>query len=813
MAKSDLLLRIGADASNLKRALKELDKTLSRTGRKLENIGKDLTLRLTAPIAAAGAASVRTFAQFDKLEKGLTAISGSAAEAQRQFGSLLDVVKDTRTTLDLRTAATAALQLQAVGLEARSVENTLKQLSIAATLSGSSSDDVGEVARQLSQAAAKGNILQQELRIILERIPALAGVIKNEFGTVTAEGLREAGVSAQGFIDRLTTAIERNEKFQNVQGGISKALETFGINLQIAGAELGKTISETIGLEQVLNRTSATISKVVEGFASLNPSTKSLILGIAGTAAAIGPLLVGLGAITKLLPLISSGFSSLLAILNPFTIVLGLAAAAFVKYRLEASAAEIAQTKLGQAQKAVNKLVGQEQDKIRALIGTIQDENTTRGEKAQALETLRRISPDYFGNLDIENLKTEDLVRIGREYNSVLAKRLSLQELNARSAVAQERLLEVQKELSKFGTGDVIASALTGNLIGKLSGVSALQKEKRALDAEIEGYRKSVEELLSQRQIVSSGTTSAVPTESGVSSPQREDFAPLQGLGQNAGQSIAVFEELSRKTDIFNAAIAETGRISQEAFSQLTQKDLEGFSSAIADTNNLVSRYGQTMDNLSEKSQIFGESFNLLQEQLTATKTLLNEAIESGASFTEYEFLVEKVQELNLALEDQARILKATAQIAEAYGSAFNAAAQSQVKGFKDVAGAALAAARDVVKAKLLEATASFFADAFAKLGIFGAVLAAGAGAVIGGLFSTVTNKLKIPALAEGGIVNKPTLALIGEGSESEAVLPLSKLNRLVQSGGGQQELVARVEGEDLYFLIQRVGRSIKDIG
>ena len=33
-----------------------------------------------------------------------------------------------------------------------------------------------------------------------------------------------------------------------------------------------------------------------------------------------------------------------------------------------------------------------------------------------------------------------------------------------------------------------------------------------------------------------------------------------------------------------------------------------------------------------------------------------------------------------------------------------------------------------------------------------------------------------VPAMAAGGVVTRPTLALIGEGRESEAVLPLSVL-------------------------------------
>ena len=53
-----------------------------------------------------------------------------------------------------------------------------------------------------------------------------------------------------------------------------------------------------------------------------------------------------------------------------------------------------------------------------------------------------------------------------------------------------------------------------------------------------------------------------------------------------------------------------------------------------------------------------------------------------------------------------------------------------------------------------------------------------------------------IPALAAGGIATAPTLAMIGEGGEPEAVMPLSKLAALLdewtkpkpKGGGGGQE-------------------------
>ena len=53
---------------------------------------------------------------------------------------------------------------------------------------------------------------------------------------------------------------------------------------------------------------------------------------------------------------------------------------------------------------------------------------------------------------------------------------------------------------------------------------------------------------------------------------------------------------------------------------------------------------------------------------------------------------------------------------------------------------------------------------------------------------------VKTPALASGGIVTKPTLAMIGEAGEPEAVIPLSRLNSTTDSG----TVVFRIAGDEL---------------
>lgn len=60
----------------------------------------------------------------------------------------------------------------------------------------------------------------------------------------------------------------------------------------------------------------------------------------------------------------------------------------------------------------------------------------------------------------------------------------------------------------------------------------------------------------------------------------------------------------------------------------------------------------------------------------------------------------------------------------------------------------------------------------------------------IGAIGTALSGSSKVPALASGGVVTAPTLSLIGEGGEPEAVIPLSKLESILDSaptsaGGG----------------------------
>jgi len=147
--------------------------------------------------------------------------------------------------------------------------------------------------------------------------------------------------------------------------------------------------------------------------------------------------------------------------------------------------------------------------------------------------------------------------------------------------------------------------------------------------------------------------------------------------------------------------------------------------------------------------------------------------------------------------------------LAQGVGNMFQAIAQGENVGdavlnvFKDMA---LQLAQMVVQALIFKAIMS-------ALGM-GSV-AGGVGDAGGGLFGGLG---KLFGFADGGIVSKPTFAMVGEGGESEAIMPLSKLDKALggafASGASQAKDTASqgsfvLRGNDLVLAMQRSNYSL----
>jgi tape measure domain-containing protein len=339
MAIGKLLLKLGIDTTNLDKELGKVEKSMTRFGQNMSNLGSTLTQSLTLPIIGVGAAALKSFADMEKLQNGLIAIMGSSEGAAIELEKLRKVAEN--PGLALPEVVKASASLQSVGMSADAARETITQFGNAVARAGGGAEQFDGVVLALSQISAVGKVTQEDLNQIKERLPEFARVMKEEFGVVTAEGIRELGISSEEFIQRSVGALSNLER---ANGGLGNAFDNLKDNVTNSLAELGKAINNSLNLEAVFTALSEKINYLVEGFKGLNPATQEFIVKTALIVAAIGPaifivgkLITTFGALTGTIRLIrttiilmstaiSSAFASILA--NPVILAVVTAIAA-----------------------------------------------------------------------------------------------------------------------------------------------------------------------------------------------------------------------------------------------------------------------------------------------------------------------------------------------------------------------------------------------------------------------------------------------------------------------------------------------------
>jgi tape measure domain-containing protein len=290
MAIGKLLLKLGIDTTNLDKELGKVEKSMSKFGQNMQNIGSTLTQSLTLPIVGLGAASLKSFADIEKLQNGLIAIMGSSEEAGIEMEKLRKVAEN--PGLALPEVVKASASLQSVGMNADAARETITQFGNAVARAGGGAEQFEGVVLALSQISAVGKVTQEDLNQIKERLPEFARVMKEEFGVVTAEGIRELGISSEEFIKRSVGALGNLER---ANGGLANTFDNLQDNVSASLAELGKAINETLNLESVVASFSAGLQKLVDGFKSLNPETQGFIVKAGLLVAALGPAIFIVG--------------------------------------------------------------------------------------------------------------------------------------------------------------------------------------------------------------------------------------------------------------------------------------------------------------------------------------------------------------------------------------------------------------------------------------------------------------------------------------------------------------------------------------
>ena len=256
------------------RALTRFNNQLSRISGRLALGGGFLAFNIGRGILDASI-------QFDTARNALVALTGSIDEANRRLERYQQLAK--LPALSLQSITQAAVQFEAVGLQAQLSERAIEQLGNQLALFGET--DLSPFVRAISQISQSTEILQEEINQIRDAGQAGAGIIaliREEFGTIRAEGLREQGITPDEFIRRLVDALERAPR---ATGGAANAFQNFRIAVNNLGRALGDLALPqiTIRLEEFTKRIDQLSEQDLSGLKEQFDSITNSLFDVANT--------------------------------------------------------------------------------------------------------------------------------------------------------------------------------------------------------------------------------------------------------------------------------------------------------------------------------------------------------------------------------------------------------------------------------------------------------------------------------------------------------------------------------------------------
>lgn len=306
-------------------AVPKIEAAGRRVANALTGLGTKLSIGLTAPLTAFAAVAVKTAVQMDSLKRGLTAVAGSSAEAEKQLARLREVAK--LPGLGFEEAIQGSINLQAAGLSAEEAERSLKGFGNALATVGKGKADLDGVITALAQIQSKGKISAEEINQLAERVPQIRQVLIDAFGTADTEILQRAGITSQEFIKVVNDSLA---KLPQVTGGAQNALENFDdVRKRVLG-QFGEALLRVV--IPALEKITPFIEKAGNAFARLSPTTQTIIVGVTALVAALGPLLVILGSVISAITTIGAalGTGGLVATLGTVALAIGAVVAAAV---------------------------------------------------------------------------------------------------------------------------------------------------------------------------------------------------------------------------------------------------------------------------------------------------------------------------------------------------------------------------------------------------------------------------------------------------------------------------------------------------
>jgi hypothetical protein len=296
---ANLMVRAGADFSELESKLGGLQNNLKKTGSKLEGIGKTMSAAITAPIIGIGVASIKAASDLAEVQNVVDTAFGSSAKSVDAWSK------------------TAAKAYGLSELQAKQFSSTLRAMTGSMGLSAPEADKMSTSLSGLAGDMASFYNLSQD-----DAFEKLRSGISGE-----SEPLRQLGINmsvanlqayalAQGINtswNEMSAAEQATLRYKfimdatkNAQGDFAKTadstanrIKTFQLSLSDAAVAIGTQ------LLPVVTPMIQKLTEWVQAFGNLNDKTKTVIIVLAGLAAIVGPLILLAGMLATAVALIS----------------------------------------------------------------------------------------------------------------------------------------------------------------------------------------------------------------------------------------------------------------------------------------------------------------------------------------------------------------------------------------------------------------------------------------------------------------------------------------------------------------------------
>ena len=334
-------IAVNLDASKALSGLKGLDAAVKGLGGGVSKVGQAMSglAGIAAGIGAGAAVSgfVKAGIEADRTAKTIKALSGQYKETAGVTKLANDAAK--QYGLGQTTAAKAVAdlygRLRPMGVSLENIGKTFNGVNKAAALMNLSAADTEGVMLQLSQAMGSGALQGDELRSIMERLPAVGQAVAKVMGVTVGE------VKQLGADGKITTAViikameELNkikapppDSYKLFQAALEDLQTAIGTQLLPIFTPLVQKLSEVIAkfkelgvgatIAETLKPIGDVMIRLLEVFVKLPEPVQKAAIAIGAiaiafglVAAPIGIVLQGLGGIIQFLPAIIPAFTKI----------------------------------------------------------------------------------------------------------------------------------------------------------------------------------------------------------------------------------------------------------------------------------------------------------------------------------------------------------------------------------------------------------------------------------------------------------------------------------------------------------------------